>query len=375
MEFFLFLVIAAIISFVLLVIWIATRIAKLGGTATKVEQLERELDRVNDRLAFLEKRSSQTPASPVQSVQLQPAPVAERNELHIPLVRQVSLSMPPSSVLMRGAASDSIEPLITESPRRTVPTRQPSVAPPASIPSASSSRPMQARVESGPHIRAAQVEPVKRAISLEERLGQNWLNKLGIIALVTGLALLLGYQLRNLGAAGKSVTGFVISNAILVAGLVLERRNRYRMFARALIGGGWALLFFVTFALFHVPAMQVMHSQATDLVLMLAVASAMVMHLLRYRSQVVTSLAFLLGFFTVAISHVTVFSLIAGGILAAGLLVVAYRQRWFGLALGGLVAVYLNHGIWLHRLLPDGPRQDTLFRSFCPASLCCSSTG
>jgi hypothetical protein len=209
---------------------------------------------------------------------------------------------------------------------------------------------------------------VKRAISLEERLGQNWLNKLGIIALVTGFALLLGYQLRNLGPTGKSVTGFVISSAILVTGLVLERRNRYRTFARALIGGGWALLFFVTFALFHVPAMQVLHSQATDLVLMLTVASAMVVHSLRYRSQVVTSLAFLLGFFTVAISHVTVFSLIAGGILAAGLLVVAYRQRWFGLALGGLVAVYLNHGLWLHRLLPYGASPGHPFPEFLPSA-------
>jgi hypothetical protein len=230
---------------------------------------------------------------------------------------------------------------------------------------------MRTAVPSAPRIAPAvetAATPVERTLSLEERLGQNWLNKLGIVALVTGLALLLGYQVRNLGPLGKSITGFVISSAILVIGLLLERRSRYRMFARSTIGGGWALLFFVTFALFHVPAMQVLHSQATDLVLMLVVASAMVVHSLKYRSQVVTSLAFLLGFLTVAISHVTVFSLVAGAILATGLLAVAFRQRWSVLALVGLIAVYLNHALWLHRLLPDGAYVSHPFPEFLPSA-------
>ena len=49
---------------------------------------------------------------------------------------------------------------------------------------------------------------------------------------------------------------------------------------------------------------RVFASQAPDLLLMLVVAAAMVAHTLRYRSQVVTGLAFLLAFSTLTISQV-----------------------------------------------------------------------
>jgi hypothetical protein len=209
---------------------------------------------------------------------------------------------------------------------------------------------------------------VSRSLSIEERLGQNWLNKLGIVTLVIGLALFLGYQLRTLGPLGKSLTGLALSVALLGGGLVLERRANYRIFARAAIGGGWALTFFVVFALYHVQAMKVLQSQAVDLVLMLAIAGAMVWHSLRYKSQVVTSLAFLLAFVTVGISDVTLFSLVAGAMLAAALVLVAAREYWFELGLAGLVGVYFNHFLWLHRVLPEGVRPGQAFPEFLPSA-------
>ena len=210
--------------------------------------------------------------------------------------------------------------------------------------------------------------PPRRSISLEERLGQNWLNKLGIVTLVIGLALFLGYQLRTLGPAGKSAIGLTLSLAILGGGLLLERRSEYRIFARAAIGGGWALTYFVTFAIYHVTAMKVLQSQALDLALMLLVATAMVIHSLRYRSQVVTSLAFLLAFITVGISEVTLFSLVAGALLAAGLIYITAREYWYELGLCGLVGVYLNHFLWLHRVLPNGASPGHPFAQFIPSA-------
>jgi hypothetical protein len=92
------------------------------------------------------------------------------------------------------------------------------------------------------------------------------------------------------------------SGVMLGAGIWFDRKERYRILAQAGIGGGWALFFFTTYAMYHVPAAHVLSSQAADLVLMLAVAVAMVAHTLRYHSQVVTGLAFLLAFLTVTIS-------------------------------------------------------------------------
>ena len=103
--------------------------------------------------------------------------------------------------------------------------------------------------------------------------------------------------------------------------------------------------------MYHVPAAQVLESQPVDLVLMLIVAAAMVTHTLRYRSQVVTGLAFLLAFLTVTISHSNVYSLSAEVVLAAGMVVIVGRMRWFELEVFGILASYFNHYLWLRPII------------------------
>jgi hypothetical protein len=196
------------------------------------------------------------------------------------------------------------------------------------------------------------------ALSLEERLGANWLNKLGIAILVIGLAFFLAYKLKTLGPAGKALTGLAVSLSLLGGGLWLERKQTYRIFARAGIGGGWALLFFTTFAMHHLAAARVISSLVMDLILMMLVAAGMVLHSLRYRSQTVTGLAFLLGFATVATSHLEsdggtiVFSLLASAVLALGLVVVTTRRHWPWLELAGVIGVMGSHFLWLALVMP-----------------------
>ena len=189
----------------------------------------------------------------------------------------------------------------------------------------------------------AAAETSRRVLSIEEMLGANWLNKLGVIILVIGVALFLAYELKTLGPAGKILVGYVVGAALLIAGLLFEKREPYRILARAGIGGGWALLYFTTYAMHHVEAARIIASQAVDLVLLLIVAAAMVAHTLRYNSQVVTGLATLLGFATVTISHVNVYSLLASAILAAAIVVMVQRRHWYELEVIGILATYLNH--------------------------------
>jgi uncharacterized membrane protein len=193
--------------------------------------------------------------------------------------------------------------------------------------------------------------PVRSSHEIEEILGTNWLNKLGIVILVLGVAFFLAYQLKTLGPTGKVLVGYVVSGALLGVGVWLERNNRYQILARTGIGGGWALLFFTTYAMYHVPATQVLRSQLFDLLLMFVVAAVMVWHTLRYRSQVVTGLAFLLASLTVTVSHSNVYSLSAGAILAAGLVFIVGRMQWFELEVVGILASYLNHYLWLRPII------------------------
>ena len=196
---------------------------------------------------------------------------------------------------------------------------------------------------------------MKSVFALEEILGRNWFAKIGIILVVLGLAWFGIQAVRSLGPAGKDGLSYLASIGLLGGGVFLERRERYRILGRTLIGGGWALLFFTTYALNHVQAMRVLDSETADLVLMLGVALAMVVHTLRYRSQLVTGLAFLLAYTTVSLSHDTVYSLASGVILALGLVCIVLKLGWFELEVFGILAAYLDHLYWLYRLLgPQG---------------------
>jgi uncharacterized membrane protein len=60
-----------------------------------------------------------------------------------------------------------------------------------------------------------------QSISLEERLGANWLNKLGIVILVIGMAFFLAVRLKTMGPGGKVLTGLTISLGLLGGGIWL----------------------------------------------------------------------------------------------------------------------------------------------------------
>jgi hypothetical protein len=217
---------------------------------------------------------------------------------------------------------------------------------------------------------------MKSVFALEEVLGRNWLNKIGIVLIVLGVAYFGIKELGELGPLGKS--------RALVCGVpCASRRRHFSREARALplfsypsIGGGWALLFFTTYALNHVTAMRVLNSLSTDLILMLIVALAMVLHTLRYRSQVVTGMAFLLGYWTVSLSNDDVYSLSAGVILAISLVIIVLKMGWYELEIFGILSSYANHIYWLYRLLgPERRQRDTRSRNTTPALPSSFSTG
>jgi Predicted membrane protein (DUF2339) len=213
--------------------------------------------------------------------------------------------------------------------------------------------PSFASVDDGPP-RRSWVERLRTTLPLEELLGMNLFAKLGIVLLVLGFAFYGRLALIAMGPAARDAVVYGVAALLLGGGIWLENRERYRIVGRAGIGGGWALLFFTTYALNHVPPMRVLGSNTLDCILMLAVASAMMMHTLRYRSQVVTGLAFLLAFSTVALSQDSVYSLVAGVILALGIVAIALKMSWFELEVFGILASYGNHFYWLYKLYPDG---------------------
>lgn len=181
-----------------------------------------------------------------------------------------------------------------------------------------------------------------------EIIGTKWLPKFGITILVVGAALYMASKWGQIPPVFRILVFYLLGAAMLALGVFLERKERYRVLGRVLIGGGWAITFFTTYAMRHVEAASIIQSDVLDLFLMLAVAGVMVWHTLRYNSQLVTGASFLLGFVAVSVSHETAFSMSAGAILALGLSVLVVRRQWFELEVAGILASYANHFYWLY---------------------------
>src|SRR5882724_902159 len=169
--------------------------------------------------------------------------------------------------------------------------------------------------------------PAKKSQNMEEFIGGQVLLKVGIVSLVLGTVWGLAYMFGGT-PGGKVLLGLLGSAVLLGLGVWIERKERYQIFGRSCIGGGWAMLFATVFSMYHV-------------------AAGMIGHSLYYRSQRVTSLAFGLAFLTIAISHSTVWSLGAEAVLALALVVIVHKLRWYELEVFGILAAYITHWIWL----------------------------
>ena len=285
----------------------------------------------------------QKPATPVLPTEPKPLVPAARTP---PAEREPALPQQPPPQRAEPAVA---HPTASVSPAPATPPQQGATVPSSAAARISTPSPVAALSVSAP--KQTLQQRMKKVSAIEETLGTNWLNKLGIIILVVGVALFGIYELQALGALGKVGISYVAALALLAGGIFLEKRETYHLLGRTGIGGGWALLFFSTYAINHVSAMQVLNSEPVDLVLMLVVALAMAGHTLQYRSQFVTGLAFLLGYTTVALSHDNVYSLSAGVVLAIGLVAIVIKMGWFELEVFGILSSYLNHLYWLYRIL------------------------
>src|SRR6266481_4203089 len=288
------------------------------------------------------------PEPPLQTPQkppaIEPKPV-------LPVAAKTPVEVKPFSPV---SPSQTTPPLISSSqppaPRIPVPTPRATAEIPPGV-AARVSAPPPIAAYRAPAPKPTLQQRMKTVSAIEETLGTNWLNKLGIIILVVGVALFGIYELGALGPLGKVGISYLASAFLLVGGIFLEKNERYRLLGRTGIGGGLALFFFSAYAIYHVAAMHVLDSLTLDCILMLVVAIAMAAHTLRYRSQFVTGLAFLLGYTTVALSQDTVYSLSAGVALAIGLVCIVLKMSWFEVEVFGILSSYLNHLYWLYRIL------------------------
>ncbi|MCI0342734.1 MAG: DUF2339 domain-containing protein [Planctomycetales bacterium] len=210
------------------------------------------------------------------------------------------------------------------------------------------------RREAGRGLRDRPTPPPEPLVSrgFEQLVGEQVFLKLALLLAVVGVAWAFKYAYDigwwgRLPAVAKILSGLLLSGGFLAAGVLLERRERWRAYGRGLLSAGWPLLYFTVYAAHHFPASRIVADATLALFFLAAAAGAGIAFSLRYRSEWVTMAGFALGYLTLLLSGPSQASLMASAVYTAALVVLLCRLRWLflgGIGLAGATAVYL---LWL----------------------------
>jgi uncharacterized membrane protein len=192
--------------------------------------------------------------------------------------------------------------------------------------------------------------PVKTAPheSLETVIAGNWLNKIGIVAIILGMAYFLKYAIDNrwIGEMGRVILGVLTGLGLLFGGEALQRKQ-YRAYGITIAAGGIAILYFSIFAAFNFYALI---AQLPALFLMVLITTSAVLMALRYDAKVIAWIGILGGFLTPVMlstgkdNQVGLFIYIA--LLDSGVLALAYFKEWRSLNLLAFLLTQLTFLAW-----------------------------
>lgn len=195
--------------------------------------------------------------------------------------------------------------------------------------------------------------------SLENAIGTRWIGRIGVLAILFGVAFFLKYSFDNhwIGEAGRVMLGIFWGAAFIGAGEYLQKRKNMALYGQMLSGGGLAVLYlalYAAFALYHlIPAPLATAG-------MLAVTSTGMTLSIRYSAYSLAAIALLGGFLTpVMISTgqnqpYTLFSYIL--LLDTGVLLLVRFRTWPSLVAASLFGTATLYLLWHAEYFTDQQR-------------------
>jgi len=198
---------------------------------------------------------------------------------------------------------------------------------------------------------------------LEARIGGNWFNRIGIIAIFLGVTFFLKYAVDNqwIGAVGRVSIGAAIGLAFLILGERL--RKRYSSYAYGLTGGGIAVLYA---AIWYASGKKYdLLSAGVAFALMSAVTATASLLAARYNALPIAVLGLIGGFLTPILlstgvdNETGLFSYIA--LLNLGVLALAYSKQWRSLNYLAFLSTVLMFAGWMDEWYRPNKLWTTIF--------------
>jgi hypothetical protein len=179
--------------------------------------------------------------------------------------------------------------------------------------------------------------PKPAAIDWESAVGTNWLNRIGVVLLVIGITLFLGYAMAFLGAAGKIAIGITAGAALLAAGYWYEAKGDFRPFSLAMLAGGFAILYATAYAAHAVEASRVIDNFYLGVSLQVAIALIAIWQAVQFNNERAAGLGLFAAYIGLGASPSLPFIYGAAYPLALGGLWLSHRMNWRTLPWGILV--------------------------------------
>ncbi len=180
-------------------------------------------------------------------------------------------------------------------------------------------------------------------VTMEYAIASNWLLRIGVLILVTGIGFFLKYSIDN-GLLGEQarVALSVLAGIAMIVGGVRAIGGAYHLFALGLLGGGIAVLYFSVFAAF---SFYHLLSIYPTFLLMIAVTATAAALAVRLDAMLVAIFAIIGGYCTPMmlstgqVNFVGLYSYML--MLGGGLLAISWHKQWHLLNFLGFVCNYL----------------------------------
>jgi uncharacterized membrane protein len=213
--------------------------------------------------------------------------------------------------------------------------------------------------------RIEEIRSRTRELGWEVQLGTYWLPRVAVVCIAIAVVFFLTLAIERWGAAWMPHLRVGIGYAVSAGLLVLAWRSeaKYGGLARVLYGGGFAVMYFVTFATHYVRFAQVFASPVPTLLLLTVVVAAWAIAAQVRQSKIIAVLVTGLGHLTVLLSTLTQdspgpFSMMGLVVLSAGSAFFLLRNRWYYVASLGLLGSYVNDFVALAHGRPADPYTD-----------------
>lgn len=191
--------------------------------------------------------------------------------------------------------------------------------------------------------------PIPTGQHIETQVGLTWVNRIGVITLIIGVAFFFKYAIDNdwIGESGRVIIGVLAGVLTLFAGDMLWNRAQ-RTFAQGATALGIAILYLSFYAAF---GYYKLIPQSGALLLMVVTTACGGALALRYNARAIAILSLLGGYVTpMMLSTGTpndVFFASYIAVLNAGALWFARQQGWRSVEVVALVSTMLLEGFWI----------------------------